>query len=206
MVEQTKRTDDEVKREAIDLRNPFVAGLLAWLFPGAGHWYQRRYFKAVLFAICIWPILIAGLVMGSYREETSDGGSQIHFARTLYCSWRPGDRRLYFIPQACVGCVALPAMWQARFPGDADGSILSTAFAPPRVSSEYGARPNQPDANDIARRLHSWLDLSVIFTVVAGLLNLLAIFDAVGGPAPVDKEGDQKKDEKEKDGEKAEKK
>ena len=123
MVEQTKHADDAAMRQAIDLRNPFIAGLLAWLFPGAGHWYQRRRFKAILFAVCIWPILIAGLIMGTYREEKSDGGSQIHFARTVYCSWRPGDRRLYFIPQACVGCVALPAMWQARFLGDADGLV-----------------------------------------------------------------------------------
>jgi hypothetical protein len=202
MVEQTKLPEAAVTQAEIDLRNPYAAGLLAWLFPGAGHWYQRRYFKAILFAVCIWPILIAGLAMGTYREETPSGGSQIHFARTLYCSWRASDRRLYFIPQACIGCVALPAMWQARFPGDADGSFCSTAFAPPRISSEYATRPNQPDANEIARRLHSWLDVSTIFTVVAGLLNLLAFFDAVGGPAPVEKE--EKDDENKEDGEEAE--
>ncbi len=204
MVEQTKRADDATTQVAVDLRNPFVAGLLAWFFPGAGHWYQRRRFKAILFALCIWPILVAGLVMGTYREETANGGTQIHFARTVYCSWRPGDRRLYFIPQACVGCVALPAIWRAASPVDADGTFFSTAFAPPRAPFEYKTRPNQPDANEIARRLHSWLDLSTIFTVVAGLLNLLAFFDAVGGPAPAEQE--EKKDDKNEDGKKAEKK
>lgn len=187
----------EAPSEVVDLRNRFAAGLLAWLFPGAGHWYQRRYFKAILFSSCIWPLLIAGLWMGSYAEETPNGptGRQFHFARTVYCSWRLGDKRLYFIPQACVGCVALPALWQARFPGDADGSFSSAAFAPPRLPSEYQTRPNQPDMNDIVRNLHSWLDVSTIYTVIAGLLNLLVFFDAVGGPAPIEKEEEEKNEE-----------
>ncbi len=189
-------TQTPTAETAIDLKNPLVAGLLAWLFPGAGHWYQKRYFKAILFASCIWPLLIAGLMMGSYSCETPNGPTarQYNFARTVYCSWRPGDKRLFFVPQACIGCVALPAMWQARFPSDADGSFGSTAFAPPRVSGEYQTRPNQPDMNEIVRHLHSWLDVSTIFTVIAGLLNLLVFFDAVGGPAPV--EQDEKEDDK----------
>lgn len=138
--------------------------------------------------------------MGCYSVETPNGptAKQFHFARTVYCSWRPGDKRLYFIPQACIGCVALPALWQARFACDADGGFGSTALAPPRIPSEYRTRPNQPDANEIARRLHSWLDVSTIYTVVAGLLNLFAFFDAVGGPAPVDKEEENDKKEKSK--------
>lgn len=186
----------------VELHNPMVAGLLAWLFPGAGHWYQKRYFKAILFALCIWPLLIFGLMTGSYSCDTPNGptAKQYHFARTVYCSWRPGDKRLYFIPQACVGCVAIPALWQARFPGDADGSFGSTAFAPPRVSAEYQTRPNQPDMNEIVRHLYTWLDVSTIYTVVAGLLNLLVFFDAVGGPAPVENE-DKKEKNKDKNNE-----
>ncbi len=29
----------------VDLRNPVVAALWAWIWPGAGHIYQRRYVK-----------------------------------------------------------------------------------------------------------------------------------------------------------------
>lgn len=197
MAETTTRRPSPTAPPEPDLRNPALAGLLAWLFPGAGHLYQRRYFKGALFAICIWPIMLAGLFMGSYRAEPTaqTASGQIHFARTVYCSWRPGDKRLYFVPQACVGAMALPALWQARFPSDADGSFSSTAFAPPRIPSESQTRPNQPDANDIARSLHSWLDVSTIFTVVAGLLNLLVVFDAIGGPAPVEYEEETAKKE-----------
>mgnify|MGYP001765665878 CR=1 FL=1 len=40
--------DDPVDKIEIDLRQPTVAAILAWLIPGAGHLYQRRYFKAAL--------------------------------------------------------------------------------------------------------------------------------------------------------------
>ena len=102
--------------------------------------------------------------MGSYRAPLagSDGSEPIFFARTVYCSWRPGDRRLAFVPQACVGVMAIPALMQARAPRDADGSFWSAAFASPRMPSESSTRPNQPSSNDVAAYLHSWLDLSVL--------------------------------------------
>lgn len=197
----------QTAEQKIELRNPVVAGILAWLLPGAGHWYQKRYFKAALFALSIWPVLIAGLFIGTYVEESPDDPAvrQVNFARTVYCSWRPDDKRLYFIPQACVGCVALPAIMQAKAKRDADGSFGSTAFAPPRVASEFQSRPNQPDLNDIIRHLYSWFDLSTIYTVVAGLLNLFVIFDAIGGPAP-DVEEQEKKAKEEKSKENKEEK
>jgi hypothetical protein len=37
----------------IDLKNPGWAALLAWLWPGAGHLYQGRTAKGLLFMICI---------------------------------------------------------------------------------------------------------------------------------------------------------
>jgi len=172
------------REEQIDLRTPWLAGALAWLVPGAGHLYQRRYFKGVIIGVSIWSVLISGLFFGSYREELTNGMTRCHFARNVYCSWRDGDKRLYFIPQACVGAIAIPAWLQSRRPVDATDNILTTAFAPPRVSSEASTRPNQPTLDEIVSRLHSWMDVSTIYTVVAGLLNILAIFDALGGAAP----------------------
>ncbi len=172
------------EEQTIDLRNPAIAAVLAWLLPGAGHFYQRRYFKAAVFGLSVWTLLVVGLAMGSYRAPSpvGDGSESLFFARSVYCSWRPGDRRLAFIPQSFVGVMAIPSLMQAQKPRDADGSFWSAAFAPPRVPSESSTRPNQPTSNDVAANLHSWLDLSVLYTITAGLLNLLAIFDAIAGP------------------------
>ncbi|MBR4832781.1 MAG: hypothetical protein IKU86_00400 [Thermoguttaceae bacterium] len=192
-----KKRSAKEERFDVDLRNPWAAGALAWLVPGLGHWYQGRRAKAIIFAAAIWPILLAGLWMGSYWEATPNGEStrRLLVARNVYCSWRQGDKRLYFIPQAAIGAVAIPAYWQARNPTKGDGGVLTTAFAPPRLPSEATTRSNQPSADEIVASLHSWLDAGTIFTVVAGLLNLLAIFDAAGGPIPPSEEEKDEEDE-----------
>ena len=168
--------------ESPQLRVPALAGALAWLIPGAGHLYQRRYFKAAVFGLSVWTCMIAGWWMGSYTQKMDDGSTRRHFARVVYCSWRSGEMRLAFIPQSCVGIMALPALNQARQPQDATESIASTAFAPPQRHGEERTRPNQPTANDLWGTLHSWFEIGTLYTMVAGMLNLLAIFDAIGGP------------------------
>ena len=42
------------------LRNRNLAAFLAWLIPGAGHYYQRRYFKSALFFVCITTSFLIG--------------------------------------------------------------------------------------------------------------------------------------------------
>jgi hypothetical protein len=51
----------------IDLKDPVLAALLAWLIPGLGHWYQGRRHKAVLFFVCILGTFIYGLYLGEGR-------------------------------------------------------------------------------------------------------------------------------------------
>lgn len=189
----------------VELRNPWLAGFFAWLVPGLGHWYQGRRTKAIVYAAAIWPILLAGLWMGSYWEATpnDDSPRRLLVARNVYCSWRPGDKRLYFVPQAAVGAVAIPAYLQARDLGDGSGGVMSTAFAPPRLPGESATRPNQPSSAEIAANLHSWLDAGTLFTVVAGLLNLLAIFDAAGGPVKPTEEEEEDEDQNGGEGEDA---
>ncbi len=65
----------------VDLRNPLVAALLAYLVPGAGHLYQRRYFKAGLYSVCILGTFFYGMQLGDWRivpsritETTSSNG------------------------------------------------------------------------------------------------------------------------------------
>lgn len=45
----------------VPLKNPALAAVLAYLFPGAGHLYQGRIFKAVLYAVCIWGMFLYGM-------------------------------------------------------------------------------------------------------------------------------------------------
>ena len=84
----------------IDLRNPALAALLAWLWPGAGHLYQRRKVKGVLFMVCVLATYFFGLVLGE--------------GHVVYASWLKSDRRWQYLCQVGVGLPALPALVQNR--------------------------------------------------------------------------------------------
>lgn len=186
--------DAESEIRPINLKNPVTALVLAWLFPGLGHLYQGRTAKGILFAVALLPLLVAGVWMGSYWRPSpvtdASGGAvvsasgesteELLVGRCGYFSWRQGDKRLYFIPQAANAAVAVPALIQAHRVSQGKEPFFYGAFAPPRLASE---KNNQPTLNELLLALDSWFDLGTIFLAVAGLLNILVMFDAFAGPA-----------------------
>jgi hypothetical protein len=183
----------DVEVEQIDLKDPVVAVVLAWLVPGLGHWYQGRRSKAVLFFVCILGTFLFGLYVG-------DG-------RVVYAAWRPDDRRLPYICQVGAGAVALPALVQARrFDTDdkrfdaedrvreGKGSIFDWFMVPPQVNPvQNDDRADQLD--EIHMRLKRRFELGTVYTMIAGLLNVLAMYDAWGGPAYSGRRGSRRKDD-----------
>jgi hypothetical protein len=162
----------------VDLRDPIVAGVLAWLWPGAGHLYQRRYAKGVLFMVCILATYFFGLAL-------ADG-------KAVYASWTPTDKRLQYICQVCVGAPALPALVQNYRVMRGKAPLFGGIMAPPQ-------QPVRPEGRDELALWHEhynkrW-ELSTLYTLVAGLLNVLAIYDAYAGPfLPAPDEEKEKKD------------
>ncbi|XZE34735.1 DUF6677 family protein [Pirellulaceae bacterium SH501] len=157
----------------IDLKNPYLAALLAFLIPGAGHFYQGRTNKAYLYAACILGLFFLGLFLGQ--------------GRVVYASWTPEDYRIQFPAQMCVGLPAFPAVVQALVRSE-EPSRSSNAPAEPSEWkwSEFMAPPK--NLNTLSRwhfEGSAGFELGTLFTAVAGLLNLLAIFDAFAGPMPL---------------------
>jgi hypothetical protein len=149
-----------------------VAACLAWLVPGLGHWYQGRRHKAVLFFVCILGTFVYGLHLGE--------------GRVVYASWRDNDWRPHYLCQVGVGLAAMPALVQARRKTPIDFRIYPNFMAPPRLASADEARrlPPLDDTLDaVQKRLKRFWELGTVYTMIAGLLNLLAIYDAWGGPA-----------------------
>ncbi len=181
---------DNQEEVLINPSNKITAGLIAWFLPGFGHIYQGRTAKGILFAICIIPVLLTGIIMGSYRDSAT---KELQIGRVIYFSWKNGEKRLYFIPQAMIGAVAVPALIQAKIVETGREGFFHNIFAPPRTSGEESL---QPTRDKIVEQTHSWFDLGTLFTAAAGLLNILAVFDAIGGP--VRYESNEKKKKKEK--------
>ncbi len=183
--------------EAIDLRDPLVAAVLAWLAPGLGHLYQRRFAKAALYFLCIMSTFAYGLALGSLPEKG-------WYGRVVYYSWRPGDKRLFYLCQAGAGLVAMPALIQANRMANNRRVWLGGFEAPPRHPSSLAGPENvngdQPTAHELHSQLSRYFELGTVFTAIAGLLNILAVYDAWGGPvATPDKK--EEAEEAEEDGE-----
>ncbi|HWB08720.1 MAG TPA: DUF6677 family protein [Pirellulales bacterium] len=169
----------------IDLKDPLFAAFLAWLIPGMGHWYQGRRHKAVLFFVCILGTFFYGLYLGE--------------GRVVYASMRDNDRRLPYLCQVGVGLPALPALIQAKRKVPFQVPIFKDKdfMAPPKEVLPPGSMRTD-DLDRLHKRLHRYWELGTVYTMIAGLLNILAIYDAWGGPAfstPAKKDEDDKPDD-----------
>ncbi|MBN2217010.1 MAG: hypothetical protein JW719_06510 [Pirellulales bacterium] len=186
----TQKSDSlEPTTETVHLKDPALAALLAWLIPGLGHFYQGRWAKAVLLFVCIMGTFVYGLYLGS--------DPAVGWGRVVYWTWQPGEKRLYYFCQIGVGLPAVPAIIQAIRVHGGEGP-MGTFMAPPFLGAEKNAPPGRIALDQIHRRLGRYFELGTIYTAVAGLLNILAIFDAWAGPvipAPHPKKED-KDDEK----------
>jgi hypothetical protein len=155
----------------VALRNPYKAALLAWLVPGLGHFYQGRIGKGWLYFACILSLYYLGFAMGE--------------AKIVYWRWvnpfnNPERFCLHYVGQFFVGLPALPALIQ--------GTLNYYHLGP--ILGGFMAEPPQNVINGLHPRLGKLNEIGTIYTTVAGLLNILAIYDAFEGPAYADGEGD----------------
>jgi hypothetical protein len=148
----------------VSLRNPLTAAFLAWAVPGLGHYYQGRTGKAILYAVCILGLYLVGMVMGE--------------GKIVYWRWvapwtNPEKFCIYYLGQFFVGLPALPALIQ--------GTLRYNGLDP--ILWGFLAEPSQVVINGLHARLGKPVEIGTIYTTVAGLLNILAIYDAYEGPA-----------------------
>ena len=135
---------------SINLKDPLVAAVLAWLVPGLGHIYQGRTAKGILFFVCLMGMFIWGCYLG--------GSPDLGWARVVYIAWQGEDKRLPFLCQVGMGLPTLPAWVQANrlrhgSPPLWDGFI---AHSRRRAGQPYSRR-SEPSTKQLFRagnRLH----------------------------------------------------
>lgn len=97
------------------------AALLAFLVPGLGHFYQRRVFKAVLYAVCILGTFFTGMRIGH--------------GQVVYFNWQSTENRTYaYLCQFWVGLPALPALAQAEL---RSSRAFDVNYMPKPVTSQF---------------------------------------------------------------------
>ena len=156
-------TPQDGSSEDIKLRDPALSAFLTWLLPGLGHWYQGRRFKAVLFGLCIIGIYLTGLWVGR--------------GQVVYWTWinplkDSENFRLSFLFQSCVGGFTLPGMLQG----------LMSYLGKEPILGGWMAAPPQDAVNALHLKIGKLVEIGTVYTAVAGLLNVLAMMDAYGGP------------------------
>ncbi|MEL6899194.1 MAG: DUF6677 family protein, partial [Planctomycetota bacterium] len=147
-----------------------------------GHLYQKRYLKAAIYAIAIMSLWVTGFGIG---------GSHV-----VYAARNPGDFRWQFLFQVPVGGPSLPAIAQAVHMSSAmskSRDVLqfhNSDFEP--MWGGFMAAPVPPSSEDIPDETSAWfarhglgVEMGTWYTMIAGLLNLFAIYDAFGGPLSI---------------------
>jgi hypothetical protein len=145
----------------------------------------------VLFFVCIVGTFLYGLYIGQ--------GRVVYAATTDVFSRRFLDRWQY-ICQVGVGLPALPAYVQTWRAERGRGPLFGDNFMrPPDMSRQYSSEDQSQNVvkhpNELAKWQHDLADsfeLGTVFTVIAGLLNILAIYDAHGGPLVIPPHEDKK--------------
>src|SRR5947209_7462575 len=156
-------------RPAVEISHPYRAAFLAWLVPGLGHIYLGRTGKAILYATCILSLYFLGFALGE--------------GKIVYWRWvnplnNPEKFCLHYVGQFFVGLPALPALIQ--------GTLRYLDLGP--IFWSFMAEPAQNAINGLHPRLSKLVEIGTIYTTVAGLLNVLAIYDAYEGPAYADQD------------------
>jgi hypothetical protein len=169
-----------------------VAGLLSYLVPGLGQIYQGRVGKGVLFFVCIYTLFFYGLFLGSWRnvylpdtvDPTNSSTNPWGLPRPLANLYN----RPHFVGQFWVGAAAWPAVWQYYTYDPRQNEH------PPLDG--FMRQPPEEKLNDLARDGDKGVDLAWVYTVIAGVLNIMVIYDAFAGPAFVPRLAEEPKDAK----------
>ena len=116
-----------------------VAGLLAWVLPGAGHLFIGERTRGVIFMTAIAVTFWGGVAIGGVKNTVN-----------------PRQRSLWFLAQICAGSHALAALaW----------------------SKQIDLAPEQAPSTLIAYNKAE--EISVVYTAICGMLNLLIILDVL---------------------------
>jgi hypothetical protein len=163
-----------------------LAAVLSYLLPGLGQVVQGRIGKGVLFFLGINGLFFYGMWMGQMKNVwLPDAGdlpdADVPIAGKLYGVPKALYYRPQFVGQFWIGAAAWPALMQyaaTRPDPDAD-----PAGPPPtKYLGHYMQAPNEAALNDLQRNGNKLWDLGWVYTVIAGVLNVLVIYDAFAGP------------------------
>jgi hypothetical protein len=164
-----------------------MAGLLSYLVPGLGQMAQGRFGKGLLFLVCLYSMFFYGMYLGEWRNVylpdapiQNKTWSLPDFVLNIY-------NRPQFAAQFWIGVAAWPALWQYNHlpvpSNDASPFWHTFEKSPPESRKDAAPDWNGKTLNEMITESDKTWDLGWVYTVIAGVLNVLVIYDAAAGPA-----------------------
>ena len=169
--------------------SPVIVALAGWILPGSGYLLIRDFPRAIVIGVTILFLFAFGLLIGGVRELDVPGynahGVKIMSSVVLNKHGEPVRRN-----DVNVSDSATDVGWvMAKHPLDEirskPWSIAQIMMGPIdllcdwwSVSVSQPANPDRPELGPIGARSHSRVqELGILYTAIAGMLNLLAIID-----------------------------
>lgn len=169
------KDNETVKNSPSETQEPSpLAGLLSYLVPGLGQMVQGRISKGLLFFVCLYALFFYGLYLGHWQNVYVRSGADAG-ARSPFGVFNLISHRVGFIGQVWIGVAAWPAIWQYA-------SYNPNEDAHP-VLGRFQRMPTEFEMNETLRNSDKTPDIGWMYTVIAGVLNILVIYDAYAGPA-----------------------
>jgi hypothetical protein len=161
------------------LRYDFAAAFLSYLVPGLGQIFQGRVGKGVLFMVCVYVLFFYGLYLGSWSNVYLPQAKSLPDFTPFGVKLPKGPSyRVQFLGQFWAGIVVWPAIYQYWFYDEEDD-----ADKPDPIFRKFMRTPTPEEANVLQNTGDKTWDLGWVYTVIAGVLNLMIIYDALVGPA-----------------------
>jgi|GEM_PF-849585 len=168
-----------------------LAGILSYLVPGLGQIVQGRVAKGLLFFFCIHSLFFWGLWIGHGknvylpRVDAPHRFSQSEVFRVRVPLLRPLIYRFPFVVQFWVGISAWPAILQWFTYADETSKDFQPgeASTPHPLLGTFMRTPSESELNRLQTEGDKIWELGWTFTMIAGVLNLLVMYDAFAGPA-----------------------
>ena len=151
----------------------YVAAVLSYLIPGLGQLTQGRVRKGLLYLVCLYALFFYGMYLGKWKNVYLPDNHPAEptvprLASDIYT-------RFQFVGQFPIGMAAWPAVYQYYV---YDKHTDDTA-----PLHGWMRAPNMDEINHLQRDGDKTWDLGWVYTVIAGVLNVLVIYDALAGPA-----------------------
>lgn len=174
----------------------WLAAILSYLLPGLGQVLQGRIAKGVLFFVSLYTLFFYGMALGAMKNVWMPPNASVKQLPRV----EVGIRRVYFeaegavkslsyrpqfLGQFWIGAAAWPAV--LHYLADKDPNAIPQPDGLP-VIGRYMATPPDEELQRLQRDGNKRWDLGWVYTLIAGVLNLLVIYDALAGPAVKDDE------------------